>query len=590
MLGPRVHTVLSALAAAAAALAALVALPAPARAAQPAPGTAASLLYFQDAHEIAPVTQDGGDHGGIARLATVLNAERARGVPTDTVFGGDLGGGTLFGAVYRGAAMVDALNRVGVGVAGFGQHDFDYGLSQAMANVEASSFSWVSSNLATASGPLLGQEGHGRVRDVGGVRVGYLGLTDGMDTTSAAGEVRQADPVDSARTAVAALEAQGAQVIVAIAQVPREQALEVMNAVPQITVLLREESGFDQEGHELDTLDGGRVVVGPEGNYGSLERIDLVPGPDGTWSASVTSLQVDASVADDPQALALQRHYTTDLDARLSAPIGCSQTGLSRPQPLGASVAQAFRDQVGAQLGWVNAGGLRADLPAGELSMRSALSVLPFDNKVMKIEVTGAQLRAALEQGADSSPAGRSGGYPLTSGFRFTYEPTAAPGSRVTDLVLDDGAPVGDADRYTLAVTSYVVGGGNGVSALGEARVIIGAGFGGADVDALVTALKAHPTCDSPSPSPAPGAPGPADPAPSGSVSVPAATVSNDPAGHAGAPGSSQVAAGETTAVSADAPRPAGLARTGTAALAAGAAAATLVASGVLARRRAARR
>lgn len=124
----------------------------------------ASVLYFQDGHDIAPVKQtsakvpNSDEHGGLARLATVLADECAKGIPTDTAFGGDLGGGTLFGAMFRGEAMVDAFNTVGVNIAGFGQHDFDFGLEQTMKNVRVSSFPWVSSNLAINGFPILGKD------------------------------------------------------------------------------------------------------------------------------------------------------------------------------------------------------------------------------------------------------------------------------------------------------------------------------------------------------------------------------------------------------------------------------------------------
>lgn len=108
--------------------------PAPVSAPNPASTPEASILFFQDGHDAMPVNQGKKDapnfHGGAARLATVVKDQRADGVPSDLVFGGDLGGGTLFGAVFHGEAMVDLFNKIGVDLAGFGQHDFDYGVEQ----------------------------------------------------------------------------------------------------------------------------------------------------------------------------------------------------------------------------------------------------------------------------------------------------------------------------------------------------------------------------------------------------------------------------------------------------------------------------
>ncbi|KTF04223.1 Trifunctional nucleotide phosphoesterase protein YfkN precursor [Trueperella bernardiae] len=472
---------------------------------------AASILFFQDGHDIAPVKQGTKDspefHGGIARLSTVLAEQKVLGIPVDVAFGGDLGGGTLFGALFRGSAMVDAFNQVGVDVAGFGQHDFDYGLDTLRANIANSTFPWVSSDLSVAGAPINGESNVALIRQVGDIKVGYIGLTLGMETTSAGKDVQQADYVAAAKAAVAKLE--GADVVVALAQFPiAADATRLLTEVPQIDVVLREENAFAQEGNDITALPDGRFAVAPEGNYGSLARIDFFKNDDGTWRATHTEVQVNGTVAEDPALLPLQQKYMQELEERLAKEVACSDQAYSRPQPLGALAAEAFRNAVGAQIGWLNAGGMRADLAAGPLAMKDILAVFPYDNKIMKVQVTGAQLRQALEQGADSSPAGNSGGYPILSGASFSYDADAAPGTKIADLKLADGTPIGDSDVFTLGVTNYVVNGGNNVTAFGSAKVLVDSGFAGSDFDALVAHFAATSNCETPDPGETP------DPAP----------------------------------------------------------------------------
>lgn len=121
--------------------------------------------------------------------------------------------------------------------------------------------------------------------------------------------------------------------------------------------------------------------------------------------------QVNADVPEDPSMLALQNKYVEALDKQLATQVACSDKAYAKPQPLGALAAEAFRRAGDAQLGWLNAGGMRAALPAVH-STRKNLAVFPYNNKVMKIKVTGAQLRHALEQGTDSSPNGDGGEMP----------------------------------------------------------------------------------------------------------------------------------------------------------------------------------
>ncbi|MGV9181781.1 bifunctional metallophosphatase/5'-nucleotidase [Arcanobacterium canis] len=460
--------------------------------------TQASIVFFQDGHDIGPVKQgtktDPEYHGGIARLATVLAEQKARSVPTDVAFGGDLGGGTLFGAVFHGTAMVEAFNQLGVNIAGFGQHDFDYGLAATRANIAASTFPWVSSNLSVGGKPLNGEGNIAIVRKVGEVKIGYLGLTLGMETTTAGKDIAQADYVEAAKAALPALK--DADVIVALAQFPRaDDAMRLLREVPQINVVLREENSFAQEGNDVTVLPDGRFAVAPEGNYGSLARINFATTAQGKWVATHEEIQVDSNVKQEPAALALEKKYQAELEKKLAMEVACSDVALAKPQPLGEVAAEAFRQAAGAQIGWLNAGGMRADLAAGPLTLKDILAVFPYDNKVMKIQTTGAQLRQALEQGANSSPKGEGGGYPILAGARFAYDPDAAPGGKISDLTLADGTPIKDTQILTLGLTNYVVGGGNNVTAFASAQVILDAGFIGSDFDALVSQLTKMSQC-----------------------------------------------------------------------------------------------
>ncbi len=460
------------------------------------PGTVASLLYFQDGHEIAPVDQKGNEHGGIARLSGVLNEARAEGVPTTTIFGGDLAGGTLFGAVYRGEAMVDGFNKVGVEVASFGNHDFDFGAEQARKLVGLSQFTWVNTNLTNTDGtPFLPTTSF--IKEVGGIKVGYIGLTGAMANTAAADEVIETEPIAAAKKGVAELKANGAEVIVAINQYPNEVNQQLMAEVPEIDIALREENNYAQEGGDIEELADGRIIMSQEGNYGSVGRIDIIR--DGVGFRFVAStLQVDQNAPVDPDLLKLQEKYVNDLEVKLAEEIACTSTGFVRTQQLGQIVAAGLKEKTGADLGWINAGGLRSDVDAGPITLKDAYAVLPFNNQAMKIEVTGAELRLGLEQAADSRPEGTGGGYPVVSGFTFKYDQNAAAGTKITELKLDNGTPIKDSDKFTLGITNYVVNGGNGVTAFKNSPILMDAGTVGADVDSLIAYVTKHYSCEVP--------------------------------------------------------------------------------------------
>jgi len=140
----------------------------------------------------------------------------------------------------------------------------------------------------------------------------------------------------------------------------------------------------------------------------------------------------------------------------------------------------------------VNGGSIRADalIQPGVLTKRDVLSILPFNNKVLKIELTGATLRAALEHGVGSiGVEAQPGRFPQVSGLRFSYDASRKPGERVTNVTVN-GRPLLDRQKYTLAATNYVIkDGGDGYTMFRDAKVLVGAEQAPSESDILQKAI-----------------------------------------------------------------------------------------------------
>jgi 5'-nucleotidase len=453
----------------------------------------ATLLYFHDAHEIGPVLTGGQDRGGVARLATAVRTVEERNRATAVVFGGDLAGGTLFGGLYRGVPMVEALNEVGVDLANFGQHDFDFGVDHARELVAASDFPWITSNLTDTAGAPFVEDGTWAAQRVGKVRVGFVGLTDAIETTSAAGDLVETDPVEAARAAVADLKAHArVDVVVAVTQYPMDENHELVRAVPELDAV------FGEEMAEYDSVieyEGDVPLMASEGNIGSLIRLDISKRR-GEHVVAPSVIEVDHTVTPDPELREVEERYAAEMDERLSEVLAGVRTPLLDPDQasrseetaLGDFVADAFRARHQADVGWVNGGGLRAEAPGPDFTLRDAYSIAPFSNRLLKVRVTGAGLRQSLED-AVSRVQDAGGGFPQVSGMAYAYSPTAAVGSRVRDVSVG-GQPLDLEATYTVAVTSYVAGGGDGVSGFADAEVLVP--IGDAPVDAEVIADHAR--------------------------------------------------------------------------------------------------
>jgi len=141
-----------------------------------------------------------------------------------------------------------------------------------------------------------------------------------------------------------------------------------------------------------------------------------------------------------------------------------------------------------ADVGLMNGGSIRADelIPAGRITIRDVLSILPFKNKLVKIEVTGATLKAALEHGVSrTGPGSQPGGFPQISGVQFSFDASRPPGSRVVEVKVN-GQPLNETRKYTVATSTFLaLDGGDGYTMLKDSTVITPSDRAPLDSDAL---------------------------------------------------------------------------------------------------------
>ena len=427
---------------------------------------AVTLLYFTDAHEMAPVDQ--GMRGGMARVAALVAAERATEEPLLVLFGGDLAGGTQFG-LLQGEPIVKTLNAIGVDAANFGQHEFDHGVDQARRLVEKSAFPWVTANLTDPAGTsLFGLERY-HVLEVDELRIGVFGITTAMDTTRHENRVVEQDAVVSARSAVESLQTAGADLIVALTQQQPEEDLSMVRQIPGVDLVLGEE--VSETRSRIDH-ESGTYLARSAGNVSSLVRAQWL-GPDsGDWRLSI--IAVDSDSPEDPGVARLSDHYTAKLTEQLAAPVRAieqpwrlARTGARSVETrLGHLLAQAYRHAMDSDIGFATAGGLRADFAAQPpaITMADIAAVLPFDNRLVRLRITRAELRKLLEHALKEHPSARNV-FPLLDGLTVRFDSSAAPGARVQSMELG-GEQVKPGDTLTLATTLFLADGGDGYTLL----------------------------------------------------------------------------------------------------------------------------
>ena len=184
-----------------------------------------------------------------------------------------------------------------------------------------------------------------------------------------------------------------------------------------------------------------------------------------------------AEATPDPTALAIVKRYEAELAQQLDVEIGKtaveldSRTASVRGEEtnMGDLIADAIRASTGADVAITNGGGIRANklYPAGSaITRRDVLTELPFGNSTALVEITGADIVAALENGL-SQVENRQGRFPQVSGMVVTYDPRQPAGSRVASVTID-GKPLDKLARYKVGSNDFMVKGGDGYAALGQ--------------------------------------------------------------------------------------------------------------------------
>lgn len=450
-------------------------------AAQPATAEQArvTFLHFNDVYEFMP----GEDSGGLAAIKTVAERERASHPGALLTFGGDLLSPSVASSMTKGAHMVDLLNRLEPVAAVLGNHEFDFGADTLRTRMAESSFPWLVTNVDEPDGKPFGGGPRTLMVESNGVRIGLLGVLTSESPTLSAGarDARFQVEAEAAQAAVQSLRAQGAELVVALTHLDLPQDLALARRVKGIDLVL---GGHD---HDAATVQEGNTLVVKAGHDGAyLAAVDMVvergaPGKIKAWPAGWRLVSTKGEAGEPTLAEAARRHAEA-VDSNMNVPLANLVAPLdSRHESvrgaeagLGNFVADALRASLSADAALVNGGGLRGNrlYPTGSaLTRADVLREMPFNNTVVLLELSGADLLAALEHGVSKAPD-LSGRFPQVSGLAFTYDAKATIGRRVRDATIG-GKPIDTAKRYRIATSDYLADGGDGYDVLKRGRVLI---------------------------------------------------------------------------------------------------------------------
>ena len=438
-----------------------------------------TIVHFNDLDRM----EESGGQGGVARLAAVINSERANNDNVLVTFAGDTISPSLMSGFDKGAHMIELLNRLDLTAMAIGNHEYDFGPEVAKQRFAEANFPILGANSIDTDGEIIDGAEASIMVEVGPFKVGIFGLTTlGTTVKSSPGGVTFRSVEEVAAEQAGILREAGADLVIALAHtdVSEDEALLEQG---EIDILL---SGDD---HMLRVDFNGDVIFAESSEQAdwvtmidvSMDEVERRGSMRFTWSPSFRIINT-ALVEPDPELAAAAQVYLDKLSEELNIEIGTTATELDsrratirgKEAAIGNLIADAIRIATGADVGLANGGGIRANKiypPGTMLTRRDILSELPFGNKTIMIELTGREIVAALENGLSKIEEG-AGRFPHVSGLNIVYDSNKPAGERIIEVNRDGSALDPDA-TFTLATNDYVGNGGDGYGVfVGKKRLI----------------------------------------------------------------------------------------------------------------------
>lgn len=478
------------------------------------------VLFTSDVH-------CGIDQGfGYAGLAAIRQSMEDAGNHVVLVDNGDSVQGEPIGTMTTGEALIGLMNVVGYDLAIPGNHEFDYGMDRFLELTEKADFPYISANFnkdgELVFAPYL-------VKEFDGVKIAFVGITTPKTITTSTPKYFQDEDGNfiygfmqdesgeklyaAVQSAVDAAREEGAAYVIALGHLGNEQACEPWTYADVIGNTTGIDALLDGHSHDTDQVEmvnkDGQTVL-RSGCGTKLAGVGCLRiGKDGKLSTELflwnnktdapTLLGIhndaDAAVKSAKDALGDKLSEVvakTAVELTINDPVATKDDGspiriVRRAETnLGDLCADAYRELSGAQIAFVNGGGIRTSIKEGDITLNDILKVHPFGNAMCVIEATGQQILDALEWGARAVPS-ESGGFLQVSGLSYeihTYIESSAKADENTMFagvegeyrvknVMVGGEPLELDKTYTLASHNYMLkNGGDGFSMFAGCNVL----------------------------------------------------------------------------------------------------------------------
>lgn len=430
------------------------------------------VLSINDYHgSLAP----SGKNVGAAKLADALKVEKAKN-PEGTII-------VTVGDSYQGSAMSNLLygepvsavfKEIGIELSAVGNHEFDWGVDRITKWAEDGGLTFVCANIYDkGTNEPVGWAKPYVILDKAGVKVGFIGLA----TPETAYKALKAnvenydfkDPVATLVDWVPKVKAAGADLIIALTHLGAFQDKE--GKISGEAADLFQVEGVDAviSAHTHQSISGlvdGKPLVQAYYSGRTIAKMTFVFDENNKLVSAEPFIdnlyERPDTLKDDANTLAIYTKYEEELGPVLGKVLGRTTVELDHdryagPSLLGEWTCEVMREKVGVQIAMTNGGGLRVPVPAGDITAGILYEVMPFDNTLYTMKLSGADVKANIEHGIMNEDIG----WVQISGVMVTYNKEAEAGNRITSMVLADGTPIEMDKYYTVVTNDFMFTGGD---------------------------------------------------------------------------------------------------------------------------------
>lgn len=436
------------------------------------------VISTNDFHgALDPVEEHGARRGGAdAMAATIARASagcRPPNCATLLVDAGDLFQGSAPSNLAYGAPVVALYNELGYAAAAIGNHEFDWGMDTLRARMREARFGLLAANVRDLSGRAPSWARDDTILDRGRLRIGIIGVI-GPETyhsimPARVRGLRFDDPAPIIDSLARSLRARGVDAVIVLAHsgafCDDGGRTACHGEVIDLASRLTEPVNAIVSGHThslVDTRVGRVPVVQARSSGRAVAVVDLAIAPTAARDSVLWQAVLDARPTGDPPAAAdsIVRAADARVAGRERRPVARLAAPLVRARgqyPLGNMIADAQRWAGHADVAAVNNGGIRQDLPAGEVTWGALFAVQPFGDVLRRLTVPGRALRAYLATVVAADGAPRS----HVSGVTLTFNRSDGE-ARLVSVRLANGQALRDDARYTIVLNGFMATGTEG--------------------------------------------------------------------------------------------------------------------------------